>query len=101
MMRLADWDAYIWAIWTACVACIIIDHFDGMITNEGGGYKYTSNSPRNAPGVDRSSLLSGVSVSRLYQTSSNSRRLEDADRWLLNFTGRHSAFFSEGFSDWR
>jgi hypothetical protein len=71
-------------IWMACAARIIIDHFDGMITNERGGCKQQSNSPRKTPGVDRSSLQSGVSVSRLYQTSSDCRRLQDANGRLLD-----------------
>jgi hypothetical protein len=57
--------------------------------------------PEKCSRRDRSLLLSAVSDPRLYQTSSNRRRLEDADRWLLNFTGWHSAFLSDGFSDWR
>lgn len=83
---------YMGHIWMACAACIIIDHFDGMITNEGADTK-TIEFPEKSSRPDRSSLLSGVSDPRLYQTSSDCQRLQDADCWLLDSMSIHSAVF--------
>jgi hypothetical protein len=59
--------------------------FDGMITNGRGRMQKRSNSPRNASGViDPRFCRVRVSDPRLYQTSSDCRRLQDANGRLLD-----------------